>query len=146
MSRDAIIFEDGTTLSTPDDTIIVQCTGYNRSFPIVHDYIKQVSSSAFSWDDPTYPLESNNRYIRALYKCMLPLTDAIPFGSLAFGCLFPVIWNLPTSYAQGLWLAHILANMDIGNQMLPSKESGFAEVREMERQQEARGIDMAKRG
>ena len=114
---------------------------------MLHDLIHDVPLMEFSYDDPTYPLEANVKYIRPLYKCIIPLTQTIPLGSLAFGCLFPIIWNFPTSYAQGIWFAHVLANLDAGNSLLPSnRESAFEEIRKLEKQQEAMGPGMAKMG
>ena len=131
---------DGSVIETPDDTTIVQCTGYTRAYPFL-DVVDTVSGTDFHWDDSQYPLETNERHTGPLYKHLLPLSRSIPLGSLVFGCLFPIIWNLPTSYAQGLWLGHILANMDVGNDMLPSRDEGLDEVRELERRQRSMGMD-----
>ena len=132
LSKTGMTFENGLEVSTPGETVIVQCTGWNRDFPILGDLVGPVKGLDFSWDDPDFPLENNSRYIRPLYRCLLPCDKRFPPGSLAFTCLFPIIYNLPTSYAQGLWLAHVLANMDQGVWLLPHREEAYKEVRSWE--------------
>ena len=131
---------------TPDDTVIVQCTGYRRVFPLLGDLVHHVKDSHFSWDNPTDRFECNDRYIRPLYNHLIPTTPSIPVGSLALGCLFPVIWNLPTSYAQGLWFGHLLANLDVDRQIVPERKVMQDTVRAFEEGQRSLGNDVAEKG
>lgn len=145
--KDLVTFQDGSTLATPPDTLIIRATGYEISFRMLGDeLVRPVQGDKFSWDDPAMPLENNTRYIRPLYKCLVPMEDKFPPGSLAFACQFPILYNLPTGYVQGLWHAHLLANLDAGDNFLPGREEALKGIREMEKRQEIMHMPMAARG
>lgn len=145
---DSAILEDGREIATPSDTSIIRAIGWDRSFPVLGpDIVTPIEGLNFSYEDPTGPLECNSRYIRPLYKTLLAVSPKFPRGSLAFPGQFLILFNLNTGYAQGLWLAHILANMDDGNDLLPSTEKALEEVRAMESEQLAKyGVDMSYKG
>lgn len=145
LAANTLVLTDGSSIETPPDALIIEATGYWRNHPFLPPSVLQrVEGAAFTCDSTT--LESNDRYIRPLYKCLMPLDPKIPYGSMAFTCLFPIVWNFPSGYAQGIWFAHLLADLDRNHgksALLPDREASLKDIQALEKAQAEMGYDMA---
>ncbi|TFK48725.1 FAD/NAD(P)-binding domain-containing protein [Heliocybe sulcata] len=106
-TRTSIVFTDGTVLETPDDakTTVLLGTGFDTVVP----WLPQLTVSP-NVDSSTTSLATNRRYIRPLFRHVLSLDPSIPSEALAFVGLPLWISNAPSDYAQGLLVAHAIAD------------------------------------
>ncbi|EPQ52711.1 FAD/NAD P-binding domain-containing protein [Gloeophyllum trabeum ATCC 11539] len=132
LTNSAIVFTDNTTLSTSGPTTILLATGYDLVVP----FLSPLATSPFV-DYSTITLTTNRRYIRPLYRHVLALDPELPPNALAFIGLPMWVATAPSDYAQGLFVAHAIAD----SAMLSSRETMLLELENSERALEAQGID-----
>ncbi|KZT29650.1 FAD/NAD(P)-binding domain-containing protein [Neolentinus lepideus HHB14362 ss-1] len=128
----SIVFVDNTTVETSGPTTILLGTGYDLLVPFL-----STLSVAPNVNYSTTSLSTNLHYIRPLWRHLLALDPSLPTNALAFVGLPVWIANAPSDYAQGLFIAHAIADETI----LPSRESLFLELEAEEKGLEVQGID-----
>lgn len=116
-----IVFVDGSRIYTRCPTTILLGTGYEVLVPYL-DSLAVVPALSLS-----HPLKlaTNKRYIRALHRVIFAIDEHIPLGALAFVGLPVWIANAPSDFAQGLFVAHSLADPMV---LPPSKEAALKEL------------------
>ncbi len=123
VSTEGLLLSDGTVIATPEKTTIILATGYQIRVPFI-DLIRE---------DPTYQsplpglqrtLTNNLALIRPLHRHIFAIDERLPRNALAFIGLPVPIANGPSSYAQGLFVAHAIASDD----WLPDKDKMLAEL------------------
>ncbi|KAH9922911.1 FAD/NAD(P)-binding domain-containing protein [Fomitopsis serialis] len=135
---DAIVFVDGSVVEGVDTVFLA--TGYEFRVPflsaphastLVTDRDSQETSST------AQQLTTNLRYIYPLYQHVFSLAPAVPPTALAFLGLPVLIANCPSDYAQGMYIAHALANASL----LPPREQMLQELLDREEALREKGFD-----
>lgn len=143
-TKDAVIFEDGTS-ATDVDTVILG-TGYENLVPFLSPpYAKSLlvtEPSSLVNSTNAHKLTTNTRYIFPLWKYIFSASPALPPTALAFIGLPAMIANCPSDNAQGLLVAHAIANASL----LPPREALLAEVVARENELRSLGFDPYKVG
>ncbi|KAI0061848.1 FAD/NAD(P)-binding domain-containing protein [Artomyces pyxidatus] len=133
-TRDAIIFEDNTTL-THIDTVIFG-TGYEQRIP----FLTEGGHLGLLHDCPRgrqEHLTTNLRYVRPVYEHVLSLDASYPVGALYFIGLPIFVANAISDYAQALFTAHTIADPSL----LLSRDEFFDELLSEEARLRADGMD-----
>ncbi|KDQ62147.1 hypothetical protein JAAARDRAFT_121811 [Jaapia argillacea MUCL 33604] len=122
----SIEFTDNTTIHTSPSTpiSILLGTGYELRIPFLSPSTLTVSPTINS---STTSLTTNLRYIRPLYRHILSLDSRMPTNALAFVGLPVWIANAPSDYAQGLFIAHAIAN----HGTWPTRQEMYRELEEV---------------
>ncbi|TFK49541.1 FAD/NAD(P)-binding domain-containing protein [Heliocybe sulcata] len=128
----SIVFVDNTTIETSGPTTVLLGTGYDLLVPFL-----STLSVTPSVDYSTTSLSTNLHYIRPLWRHLLALDPSLPTNALGFVGLPVWIANAPSDYAQGLFIAHAIAD----DSVLPSRESLFLELESEEKGLQEKGID-----
>lgn len=87
-------------------------------------------------------LITNARYIQPLFRHILALDSRLPPTTLSFVGLPEWISHWPSDYAQGLFIAHSIANPNI----LPNRGNMLQELEEDEERLRMLGIDPERNG
>ena len=87
-------------------------------------------------------LVTTGRYIRPLFRHISALDSRLPPTALSFVGLPEWISHWPSDYAQGLFIAHSIANPNI----LPSRGDMLQELEEEEARLRGLGIDPERNG
>lgn len=139
-TKNSIVFVDGTSASDVDSVVLG--TGYENLIPFLSP---PHASSLLITTDPSssvnsstvHKLTTNKRYIFPLWKYIFSASPALPPTALSFIGLPTMIANCPSDNAQGLLVAHALANASL----LPSREEMLAELIARENFLRERGFD-----
>ncbi|OCH91091.1 FAD/NAD(P)-binding domain-containing protein [Obba rivulosa] len=137
-TKEAVVFIDGTSLDDVDSLILG--TGYEFRVPFL-----SVPRSNVLVTDPDTPynsttapaLTSNLRYIFPLHRQIFNLAPTLPTTALAFVGLPVLIANAPSDAAQGLLIAHALANTSL----LPPRDEMLRELVAHEDLLRLKGLD-----
>ncbi|GJE98093.1 NAD(P)/FAD-dependent oxidoreductase [Phanerochaete sordida] len=117
---DAVVFEDGSSLSDVDSVILA--TGYEFLVPFLSRIPKDsgittpalVTSPATTANSTSAAaLTTNLRYIFPLYEHIFSLSPAFPPTALAFVGLPVLIANCPSDRAQALFISHAIADPSV---------------------------------
>ena len=140
-TKDAVHFDDGTYESSVDSLILA--TGYQVRIPfleggalIVDPKAKSTNTSTI-FPPPRTPLSTNLRYIRPLYRQILSLSTEFPPSALYFVGLPVNVSNAPSDQAQGLFIAHTLADPTL----IPPRLQLLTELEESEEALRKHGYD-----
>lgn len=141
-TSNAIVFEDGLVLSTSrtSPTSVLLGTGYKLLFPELEPFLETIpleSDLALFKGANASTLTTNLRYIHPLHQHIFAIDPRIPTNSLAFIGLPVWIANAPSDYAQGIYVAHAIAQ----DSLLPSRDTLLEELRQAEDDLRRAGID-----
>lgn len=131
-TADSIVFTDGTTVES-DDAVILLGTGFNLLAP----FLTRLTVGPHSKDSPSDHLTTNKKYIRPLHQEIFSLDPQLPTNALAFSGLVWYIGVAQNSIAQGLYIAHAIAN----DEFLAPREELVKELAEYEAEQRAKGFE-----
>ncbi|CCL99460.1 uncharacterized protein FIBRA_01478 [Fibroporia radiculosa] len=137
-THDAIIFEDGSVLRDVDAVLLG--TGYEFRVPFLcspHASTMDTDPYTHSTSPTAGKLTSNLRYIFPLHRHIFSIVPNFPPTALAFVGLPVLIANAPSDAAQGMFVAHAIANASL----LPSQDEMMQELLEHEAILRARGYD-----
>ncbi|KAF9812240.1 hypothetical protein IEO21_06280 [Rhodonia placenta] len=137
-TSDAIVFADGTTLSDIDTVLLG--TGYENRVPFLsapHASTLHTDPAPTVNSSTARALTNNLHYIFPLHKHIFSLAPELPPTALAFVGLPVLIANCPSDNAQGMLIAHALANASL----LPPREDMLAELLAREDSLRGRGYD-----
>ncbi|PCH41963.1 dimethylaniline monooxygenase [Wolfiporia cocos MD-104 SS10] len=134
----SIVFEDGIELTDID--AVIMATGYELRVP----FLSAPHSSALV-DDPhasdnsstAQKLITNRRYIFPLYRHIFNLAPEMPPTALSFIGIPKLAASCITDYAQGLFVAHTIAN----SSLLPDRRDMLTELLARENSLRLRGYD-----
>ncbi|TFK30352.1 FAD/NAD(P)-binding domain-containing protein [Coprinopsis marcescibilis] len=122
----SVVFADGTEVGDVDSVLVA--TGYEQRKPFLESGgALTVDPSAHSNSSSTGrggTLVTNLRYIFPLHQHIFSLSPEYPVNALAFIGLPTRIANCPSDFAQGLFVAHAIANGSI----LPGREELLGEL------------------
>lgn len=141
-TKDAIVLQNGTTLTSIDSVILA--TGYQLLVPFLSrspspdiPIALTVSPSANYTSDTAPSLQTNTRYIYPLHQHIFSLSPTHPPAALSFVGLPVLIANCPSDIAQSLLVAHVIANPSI----LPDRKELISQLIEREEYLRQRGYD-----
>lgn len=137
-TRDSVVFDDGTSLTDVDR--IVLATGYELRVPFLsapHSSVLLTDNHATTNSSTAQTLTTNLRYLYPLYRQIYPIVATVPPTALAFVGLPLIVANCPSDYAQGVFIAHTLADPSL----LPSHAHMRRELLAREASLHRRGYD-----
>ncbi|KAH9829712.1 FAD/NAD(P)-binding domain-containing protein [Rhodofomes roseus] len=135
---DAVVFVDGSIVECVDTVFLA--TGYDFRVPFLsapHATTLVTDPDAQETSSTAQQLTSNLRYIYPLYQHMFSLAPSVPPTALAFVGLPVLIANCPSDYAQGMFIAHAIAN----SSLLPPRDEMLQDLLEREEALRAKGFD-----
>lgn len=104
LTRDAIHFQDGTSLSADKVSILVG-TGYDLLVP----FLPMLKVGPFDTSTTRHPLQTNKVSLRPLLHDTFAIQEGLPIDALAFSGLHSFLSNAQMSYIQGLLVGHAWA-------------------------------------
>jgi hypothetical protein len=134
LTTTGIVLDDGTFLVTRGPTTILLATGYELAVPFL-SLLEVDKNLAIPAKLSNPRVATNLTLIRPLYRQIFAIDERLPRNVLAFIGLPVPIANGPSSYAQGLFAAHGIA--DVGS--LPSKEEMLSDLEANESEQRLEG-------
>lgn len=139
----SINFVDGSRLDTPKNATItvLLCTGYQLLIPFLRSVLEHPADNEHVTGEKAR-LVTNTRYIHPLFRHILALDSRLPPTALSFVGLPEWISHWPSDYAQGLFIAHSIANPNI----LPSRATMLQELEEDQERLRKLGIDPERNG
>lgn len=133
----SIVLSDGLEIATPNNTVVIYCTGYRLSYPFLQD-IDTASPEDWPIDSIDHPLGviERDRHIRPLGYRMFAIQPQYPINALTIMSSVDNAWAAHSGYAGGLLLGHSV--LDPG--VLDSKEKMGEDLVTWERYVRNRGI------
>ncbi|CCL98935.1 uncharacterized protein FIBRA_00942 [Fibroporia radiculosa] len=137
-TRDSVVFVDGTAVTDVDAVILG--TGYELRIPFLsapHSSVLLADADTRANSTTAGILTSNLRYLFPLHRQIFSLASNLPPTALGFIGLPSLASSCPLYLAQGIFVAHTLAN----SSLLPTREDMVRELVAREERLRARGYD-----
>ncbi|CCM05509.1 uncharacterized protein FIBRA_07732 [Fibroporia radiculosa] len=142
-TRDAVVFQDGSVLRDVDAVLLG--TGYELRMPFLcspHASVMDTDPYTRANSSTARKLTSNLRYVFPLHRHIFSIAPDVPTTALAFIGLPVFIANAPSDTAQGIFVAHVIANASL----LPPRDAMMQELLEHEATVRANGPDLYRVG